>query len=108
MQRVTATAMESAAWSSSQSSMVQRMTAIMDTFDSRLRRRSLQDVSVLSGLPRSTAHRILEQLVALGWVDRSAAGYGLGWRAHHFSGRAAENALLRGGAGPVIPELAGG
>jgi DNA-binding IclR family transcriptional regulator len=86
--------------------MVQRMTAIMDTFDSRLRRRSLQDVSVLSGLPRSTAHRILEQLVELGWVDRSAAGYGLGWRAHHFSGRAAENALLREVAAPFIHELA--
>src|SRR4029077_17269155 len=75
-------------------------------FDSRLRRRSLQDVSVLSGLPRSTAHRILEQLVALGWVDRSAAGYGLGWRAQHFSGRAAENALLREVAAPFIHELA--
>lgn len=97
---------EPAAWTSTQSSMVQRMTAIMDTFDSRLRRRSLQDVSALSGLPRSTAHRILEQLVALGWVDRTAAGYGLGWRAHHFSGRAAENALLREVAAPFIHELA--
>ena len=100
------TVTEQAAYSSAQSSMVQRMTAIMDTFDSRLRRRSLQDVSALSGLPRSTAHRILEQLVALGWVDRSAAGYGLGWRAHHFSGRAAENALLREVAAPFIHELA--
>jgi DNA-binding IclR family transcriptional regulator len=97
---------EPAAWSSTQSSMVHRMTAIMDTFDSRLRRRSLQDVSALSGLPRSTAHRILDQLLALGWVDRSAAGYGLGWRAHHFSGRAAENALLREVAAPVIHDLA--
>jgi DNA-binding IclR family transcriptional regulator len=103
---VTATATESAAWGSSQASMVQRMTAIMDTFDSRLRRRSLQDVSVLSGLPRSTVHRILEQLMALGWVDRTAAGYGLGWRTHHFSGRVAENALLREVAAPFIHELA--
>jgi DNA-binding IclR family transcriptional regulator len=91
---------------SSQASMVQRMTAIMDTFDSRLRRRSLQDVSMLSGLPRSTAHRILEQLVELGWVDRTAAGYGLGWRAHHFSGRVSEEALLREAAAPFVHELA--
>ena len=103
---MTATATELAAWGSSQASMVQRMTAIMDTFDSRLRRRSLQDVSVLSGLPRSTVHRILEQLMALGWVDRTAAGYGLGWRTHHFSGRVAENALLREVAAPFIHELA--
>jgi len=56
-------------------SMVTRMTAILDTFDSSHCCRSLQDIASLTGLPRSTAHRILEQLVQLGWVQHNITGY---------------------------------
>jgi DNA-binding IclR family transcriptional regulator len=85
--------------------MVQRMTAILDTFDSSSRRRSLQDISDLSGLPRSTAHRILEQLLDLGWVAHSASGYRLGWRALHRIGDLAGYASLREVAAPYIHEM---
>lgn len=87
-------------------SMVMRMTAILDTFDSSYRRRSLQDISSLTGLPRSTAHRILDQLVRLGWVEHSVTGYSLGWRADHLSARATEDARLREAAAPYLHELA--
>jgi len=33
-----------------------------------------------SGLPKATAHRLLEQLAALGAVERHAGGYRVGWR----------------------------
>ncbi|MET8976566.1 helix-turn-helix domain-containing protein [Streptomyces sp. NPDC004539] len=33
-----------------------------------------------SGLPKTTAHRLLEQLAALGAVERHAGGYRIGWR----------------------------
>lgn len=87
-------------------SMVTRMTAILETFDSPRRNRSLQDISLLTGLPRSTAHRILDQLVRLGWVEHHEAGYCLGWRAEDLSARASEHARLREVAAPYLHELA--
>ncbi len=88
------------------SSMAARMTAILDTFDSPQRRRSLPDVVRLTGLPSSTAHRILDQLVQLGWVDHGATGYTLGWRARRLSGQVDTTGVLREVAAPYIQELA--
>lgn len=89
-----------------QTSMVIRMTAILETFDSPRRNRSLQDISIQTGLPRSTAHRILDQLVRLGWVEHHGVGYRLGWRAEDLSARASEHARLREAAAPHLHELA--
>jgi DNA-binding IclR family transcriptional regulator len=88
------------------SSMVSRMTAILDTFDSSHCCRSLQDIASSTGLPRSTAHRILEQLVQLGWVQHSITGYRLGWRANRLPSRANEESQLRAVAAPHIQILA--
>jgi DNA-binding IclR family transcriptional regulator len=88
------------------SSMIQRMTAILDTFDDPLRRRSLHDVVDRTGLPSSTAHRILDQLVQLGWVEHDASGYRLGWRARQVSCQVDQAAMLREAAAPAIWELA--
>lgn len=89
-----------------QPSMVTRMTVILDTFDTPHRSRSLHDIAARTGLPRSTAHRILEQLVELGWVERCVTGYQLGWRASNLSSRANEDSRLRTEAAPHIHELA--
>jgi DNA-binding IclR family transcriptional regulator len=88
------------------SSMVSRMTAIIDTFDSSHCCRSLQDIASSTGLPRSTAHRILEQLVLLGWVQRNVTGYRLGWRANRLPSRANEESQLREVAAPHLHVLA--
>ncbi|WP_075737184.1 IclR family transcriptional regulator [Streptomyces acidiscabies] len=40
----------------------------------------LTRLSSESGLPKATAHRLLEQLTALGAVERHAGGYRVGWR----------------------------
>jgi DNA-binding IclR family transcriptional regulator len=87
-------------------SMVTRMTAILDTFDSSHCCRSLQDIASLTGLPRSTAHRILEQLAQLGWVQHNITGYRLGWRANRLPSRANEESRLREAAAPHLHALA--
>ena len=87
-------------------SMVTRITAILETFDSSLCYRSLQDVASLTGLPRSTAYRILEQLVQSGWVQHNVSGYRLGWRANCLPSRANEESRLREVAAPYLYDLA--
>lgn len=62
-------------------SMVERVTLIMDVFEGRTARLSLEEVARSTQLPRSTAHRILDQLVRLRWLEHTGLGYGLGRRA---------------------------
>ncbi|HEX4016754.1 MAG TPA: IclR family transcriptional regulator [Frankiaceae bacterium] len=88
------------------SSMVQRMTAILDTFDGPVQRRSLQEVVDATGLPSSSAHRILDQLLELGWVEHDASGYCLGWRVRQLGNQVDRAAALREAAAPFIQELA--
>lgn len=86
-------------------SMVERVTLIMDTFDGRNSRRTLEDVTVLTRLPRSTAHRILDQLVRLGWLAHTSAGYELGRRALNLAERDGGNSELREAAASLLHSL---
>ncbi|MDG3012918.1 IclR family transcriptional regulator [Rhodococcus sp. D2-41] len=85
--------------------MVERMTLILDAFDRRSTRLSLEDVAARTRLPRSTAHRILDQLVRLHWVDHTALGYGLGRRALRLSGNDGAHGEIRQAAAPHLHEL---
>lgn len=67
-------------------SMLERMTLIMECFTARAARRTLEDVSRATHLPRSTTHRILVDLVRLGWLAQTPEGYGLGSRPMSFGG----------------------
>ncbi|MFE3961109.1 IclR family transcriptional regulator [Nocardia sp. NPDC059091] len=80
------------------------MTAILDIFDDRTVRMRLDEVTAYSGLPRSTCYRILEQLVALGWLQHRPSGYALGPRAVRLGGLG-DSAELRSAALPVLREL---
>jgi DNA-binding IclR family transcriptional regulator len=87
-------------------SMVERMTAIMDAFDGPTLRLTLEEVAERTGLPRSTTHRILDQLVQLGWVARTDRGYGLGPRALGLGRPATDTGVeLRHAAAPRLHEL---
>lgn len=86
-------------------SMVERMTLIMDAFDRRFVRLTLEEIACRTGLPRSTAHRILEQLVRLDWLERTDAGYGLGTRALGFGGQENIRSEVREAAAPILFEL---
>lgn len=86
-------------------SMVERMTLILDAFDDRTARLRLDEVAAHTGIPRSTSHRILEQLVRLGWLRHTEGGYGLGQRALQLGGSMSDHAEIRAAAVPFLHEL---
>lgn len=86
-------------------SMVERMTLILDAFPGRSARLTLEDVARMTHLPRSTAHRILDQLVKLSWLEHSSFGYSLGRRALHLGGVADDNSELRAAASQHLHSL---
>lgn len=86
-------------------SMVERMTLILDSFDGRCDRLTLEDVARRTELPRSTTHRIVDQLVRLSWLERTSAGYALGQRPLGFTDHGGSYADLREVAAPLLHEL---
>ena len=86
-------------------SMVERMTLILDAFPSRTSRLTLEDVARITHLPRSTTHRILDQLLKLNWLEHSGYGYSLGQRALHLGGVADDNSELRAAAAQHLHSL---
>lgn len=87
-------------------SMVERVTLILDLFDSPYERLALDDIVRATGLPRSTAHRILEQLISLDWLSHTRFGYGLGRRATRLVGVGSDHTPLRAAAAPLLHALA--
>lgn len=86
-------------------SMIERMTLVLDAFDGASARLTLQDIVDRSGLPRSTAHRILDQLVRLRWLDHRGGDYGLGMRALELGGLAVAHNSLREATAPLLHDL---
>ena len=86
-------------------SMVERMTLILDLFTGPDVRRSLEEIARTTGLPRSTAHRILDQLVRLTWLEHTGSGYQLGQRSLGLGGRGNMHDDLRNAASPHLHEL---
>ncbi|EME19420.1 IclR family transcriptional regulator [Rhodococcus qingshengii] len=85
-------------------SMIERLTLILDAFDGQAARITLEQVACRTRLPRSTVHRILDQLVTFGWVEHASFGYCLGRRA--LGGGGGEGSgLLREAAAPFLHEL---
>lgn len=86
-------------------SMVERMSLILDAFDSTTSRLTLEQVSRATHLPRSTTHRILDQLVKLDWLAHTAFGYSLGRRALCLGGGDKVDGELRAAAAPHLHDL---
>ena len=86
-------------------SMVERMTLILDAFDSPSTRLTLEQVARVTHLPRSTAHRILDQLVRLEWLSHSTFGYALGARSLGLGGAGGGHLELREAAAAALHEL---
>lgn len=63
------------------SSVVARVTRILDVFGQSAGPLLLEDVAAVSGLPRSTTFRIMAQLVEQHWLEHGQGGYHLGPRA---------------------------
>ena len=60
--------------------MLDRFTAIIDAFEDTSAGLTLDQIAARAHLPRSTTHRILDQLVRLQWLTHSGRGYRLGAR----------------------------
>lgn len=86
-------------------SMVERVTLIMDAFERRTTTLTLEQVTARTRLPRSTAHRILDQLVQVEWLEHTSFGYALGSRALRFGGQDGSHGEIRAAAAPVLQEL---
>jgi DNA-binding IclR family transcriptional regulator len=86
-------------------SMVERVTLIMDAFERRTTALTLEQVTARTRLPRSTAHRILDQLVHVEWLEHTSFGYVLGSRALRFGGQDGSHGEIRAAASSVLQEL---
>lgn len=86
-------------------SMVERMTLILEAFPTPATRLTLEQVARITQLPRSTAHRILDQLVKLSWLAHSSVGYALGARSLGLGGASGNHFDLREAAAPSLYEL---
>jgi DNA-binding IclR family transcriptional regulator len=86
-------------------SMVERMSLILDAFVSPTTRLTLEQVARATHLPRSTTHRILDQLVKLDWLTHTAFGYSLGRRALGLGGGDKVDNELRAATAPYLHDL---
>ncbi|MEV6102027.1 IclR family transcriptional regulator [Nocardia sp. NPDC051981] len=80
------------------------MSLILDTFPYRTSYLTLDDVARSTRLPRSTVHRIIDQMVRVRWLDRTSLGYSLGPRALQV-GRNDDADALRSAAAPLLHAL---
>ncbi|WGY01314.1 IclR family transcriptional regulator [Nocardioides sp. QY071] len=86
-------------------SMVARIALIMRVFDEPGARFRLDDIATRTGLPRSTVHRILDQLLVTGWIQRRPDGYSLSAGASTARHSPSEHPELRSVAAPVLNRL---
>lgn len=86
-------------------SMVSRMTMIMEAFELNDARLLLDEITARAGLPRSTTHRILDQLVQLGWLEHATDGYSMGWRSLKYRSNDSIINRIRTEAAPLLHEL---
>lgn len=86
-------------------SVVDRISAILESFKGA-GPLTLAEVTFRTGLPRSTVHRLLEQLVITQLIAREDHRYELGTRSYEIGQWAIHQNLLRSCALPVLNQLA--
>jgi DNA-binding IclR family transcriptional regulator len=85
-------------------SVVDRISSILGIFDNS-GPLTLAEVTRRTGMPRSTAHRLLEQLTTARWLARDRNTYELGARAYQVGQWALSQNRLRQAALPVLRRL---
>ncbi|MGI8493362.1 MAG: IclR family transcriptional regulator [Acidimicrobiales bacterium] len=86
-------------------SVAGRISQIVDAFDPLSPTLSLSQLTERTGLPKSTVHRMADQLVELRWLERTIAGYRLGIRFFEVGGLVAGRNRLRERALPFLQDL---
>jgi DNA-binding IclR family transcriptional regulator len=86
--------------------VLSRGAAIMEAFDGDQRVLSLGELAVRTRLPRSTLHRLADQLCQVGWLEREHRGYRVGLRMFEIGTLAAQGNRLHPAALPHLQALA--
>ena len=86
------------------SSMVDRVVLILSIFERSAEALTAGQISVRSGIPRSSVHRILQQLVSARWLMRHDDGYALGLRMFEIGSLVAHRSRITCAARPFIHE----
>lgn len=84
--------------------VIDRITLVLDSFDGP-GRLTLAQVVRRTGLPRSSAHRLLDRLVQLRWLRRNGRDYELGMRLVELGSLAVHQDRLVRAATPLLHEL---
>ena len=88
------------------SSMVDRVVLILSVFERSSEALTAGQISVRTGIPRSSVQRILSQLVSARWLKRHQDGYALGLRMFEIGSLVAHRSRITSAARPFIRELA--
>jgi DNA-binding IclR family transcriptional regulator len=86
------------------SAVIDRVSLVLDAFEGP-GQLTLAQVVRRTGLPRSSAHRILDRLVQLRWLRRSGRDYELGMRLIELGSLAVHQDRLHKAAAPLLHEL---
>jgi DNA-binding IclR family transcriptional regulator len=90
--------------STTPSAVIDRVSLVLDAFDGP-GRLTLAQIVRRTGLPRSSAHRMLERLVQLRWLRRNGRDYELGMRLVELGSLAVHQDRLHRAAIPLLHEL---
>src|SRR5208283_6160246 len=96
--------MSATAESATPSAVIDRISLVLDAFEGP-GRLTLAQIVRRTGLPRSSAHRMLERLVQLRWLRRSGRDYELGMRLVELGSLAVHQDRLVRAASPLLGEL---
>jgi DNA-binding IclR family transcriptional regulator len=83
-----------------------RSASIMEAFNGGQRVLSLADLNKRTRLPKSTLHRLVDQLCQVGWLERDHGGYRVGLRMFELGTLAVEGNRLHEAAFPHLQALA--
>ncbi|MEX0428624.1 IclR family transcriptional regulator [Nocardioides sp. DS6] len=86
-------------------SLSTRTMDVLASFDARHPRRTLSDIARATGLPLSTAHRIVTDLLRWGALEETSAGYQVGIRLWETATRAPRGPALREAALTAMEDL---
>jgi DNA-binding IclR family transcriptional regulator len=86
-------------------SVLGRVDCIIGAFADTDGALSLQELTERTQLPKSTVHRMVDQMAAIGWIEREVAGYRIGMRLFEVGGLAARHRHLSEVANPHLRAL---
>lgn len=87
------------------SSVLGRAALMLDAFTWDAPVLSLNDLTIATGLPKSTVHRFADRLIELGWLERTINGYQIGMRVFEVGGLAERRNRLHGASLPHLQAL---